>query len=157
MNDFVQNSEISPVDRVTPRPVMAVSAVQPVGHVETEPSAQQDGAKTTAADAQFSAVSEDQLASAAEYARVHARIAKILADLRSSSSDQVASAAAAESAVYALMPPPVIIVPLPPANKNMVERAARLAKDMAAQATYSHAAQAHVKPGTVDQILATVA
>ncbi|WP_336959612.1 hypothetical protein [Sphingobium aquiterrae] len=157
MNDYVQSSEISPIDRVTPRPVAAVSAVQPIGQAVPETPVQREGAKAPATAADFSALSEEQLASAAEYARVHARIAELLADLRSSSSSQAVSADATEGAIVALMPPPVFLVPLPPANRHMVERVAQLAKDMAAQATTSHVAQAHVKPGTVDQILATVA
>lgn len=156
MNDYVQNSEFSPADRATPRPVAAVSAVQPVGQAATGASVQREPAKAPAGAADFSALSEEHLASAAEYARVHARIAEILADLRATSSDQASSAGRAEGEMVALMPPPVIIVPLPPANSDMVERAARLASDMAAQVTTSHLAQAHVKPGTVDQILAMV-
>lgn len=102
-------------------------------------------------------LNDDQLASAAEYASVHARIADILADLRSTNNAKTASVGGAAAEITAMLPAPIIIVPMAPASREQVERAAQLAKSMVERASYAHAAQAHIRPGTADQILATVA
>lgn len=96
------------------------------------------------------AVIDDEVASAAEYAKVHARIADILADLRSGHT--ATSVDAAAESIQSLMPVPIILVPLPPASKEAVEHAALLAKRMADQAVYARAAHAPVSRGTVNQI-----
>ncbi|WP_070157844.1 hypothetical protein [Sphingobium phenoxybenzoativorans] len=161
MNEYQSRSEIAPVDRVT-RKVAAVPSVPAVTQVNADTQAAAvSQAPVTPAPADnavnLAAGSEEQLASAAEYARVHASIADILAGLRAGQSSNTQSNAEAESAITALLPQPVIIVPLPPASKEMVERAVMLAKAMADQAQVTRSAQAHLKPGTVDQILATAA
>jgi hypothetical protein len=93
----------------------------------------------------------DDIAGAAEYVKVHARIADILADLRSQNLDSSVDGAA--SAIDAMMPSPMVFVPLPPASKEAVEQAVTLAKKIAQQASYAHAAQAHIKRAMVDQLL----
>ena len=97
--------------------------------------------------------SEDDLASAAEYAKMHARVADILADLRAEGGE--ASVEAADAAIQTMLPAPIILVPLPPASKEAVESAVMLGKRIAEQAGYAHAAQAHLKRGAVDQILSS--
>jgi len=52
-----------------------------------------------------------------------------------------------------MMPSPMVFVPLPPASKEAVEQAVTLAKKIAQQASYAHAAQAHIKRPMVDQLL----
>ncbi|WHO38260.1 hypothetical protein PMI04_017130 [Sphingobium sp. AP49] len=83
---------------------------------------------------------------------MHAQIADILADMRSGNGTMSVDEAAAS--VQAMIPAPFIFVPLPPATREAVEQAAALAQRIADKAIYAHAAQAHVKRGTVDQILA---
>lgn len=151
MNEYVSRSDLTQVDRVTPRPPSAVPAVQPVAAqqgIDSHSGKLQDGGAAATL-----ARSEDDLASAAEYAKVHARVADILAELRSASTDQAVEGAAAD--IQSLVPAPIILVPLPPASKEAVESAVTLGKRIAEQASYAHAAQAHVKRGTVDQLLST--
>lgn len=155
MNEYLSRSEISPVDRAATRAPGAVTAVQPVA-AGTSATGRDTMSGT---DAQPSAIVDlaaldDEAAGAAEYAKVHARIADILADLRSQSTGM--SIDGADAAVQSMMPAPFIFVPLPPATREAVERAADLAKRIASQASYAHAAQAHLKRGTVDQILSQV-
>lgn len=163
MNDYISRGEIPPIDRTPVRPVASVPAVQPASQTGTDLDATlrqtPEQIKDAAGEgADLSSSSEEQLASAAEYARVHARIADIIADLRSDKGGQTESAIqASESAITSMLPSPIVIIPLPPASKDMVEHAVRVAKDMADQAAYAYAAQAHLKMGTVDQIVASVA
>lgn len=134
-----------------PRAAGAIPAVQPVS--PQQGSERYGGASGEGAAG--NAVAEEDLASAAEYAKVHARVADILADLRSSASST--SVDGAEAEVQSMLPAPIILVPLPPASKEAVESAVELGKRIAEQASYAHAAQAHLKRGTVDQILSTAA
>jgi hypothetical protein len=87
---------------------------------------------------------------------VHASIADILANMRATSSVSASDISEPQQDIQSLLPQPVIIIPLPPASRDMVERAEMLAKDIAGQAVLSRSAQAHVKPGMVEQILAAV-
>ena len=90
--------------------------------------------------------------SAAEYARIHARIADIMAALRTDTGVTVDVAA---TDIQSMLQTPVIIVPLPPASKEALESAAALAKRMADQAHYARMAQAHLRRGTVDHLIST--
>jgi hypothetical protein len=160
MNEYQSRSEIAPVDRVM-RTTPVVSSVPATAQVGADTAAAAVSQASTASlpvgnAVDLAAGSEEQLASAAEYARVHASIADILAGMRAGPSTNTPTADA-ESAITALLPQPVIIIPLPPASKEMVERAEMLAKAMADLAVQTRAAQAHLKPGTVDQILSTAA
>lgn len=154
MNDYASRSEISPVERAAPRAPSAVGAVQPVG-AGASTSGQDDLSATSAPKAAIIdlVALDDEAAGAAEYAKVHARIADILADMRSESGGMSVDGAAA--AVQSMLPAPFIFVPLPPASREAVEQAAALAQRIADKAIYAHAAQAHLKRGTVDQILST--
>lgn len=134
-----------------PRAAGAVPVVQPV---TPQQGAEQHGGASREGAA-GNAVAEEDLASAAEYAKVQARVADILAELRSSGS--TTSVAGAEAKIQSMLPAPVILVPLPPASKEAVESAVGLGKRIAEQASYAQAAQAHLKRGTVDQILSTAA
>lgn len=150
MNEYLSRSELTQVDRVTTRAPAAVPSVTPA--VQPAPSTQnsmQQPGRAPDGEAQPQ-LSEDDLASAAEYAKVHARVADILADLRSS---EAVSVEGAEAEIQSLLPAPIILVPLPPASKEAVESAVTLGKRIAQQASYAHAAQAHLRRGTVDQLL----
>ncbi|WP_303761390.1 hypothetical protein [Sphingobium yanoikuyae] len=158
MNEYFSRSEISPVDRSVVRAPVPAAAVQPVS--ATESATEQGNMSASDARRQESfavdivAVDEDA-AGAAEYARIHAQIADILADMRTGQGD--VSVDGASAAVQAMMPQPFIYIPLPPATREAVEQAADLAKRIAQQASYAYAAQAHVARGTVDQILSASA
>ena len=146
MNEYVSRSELSQVDRVATRAPAAASAVQPPPATQ---SATQQSGRAPEWEAP-SLLSEDDLASAAEYAKVHARVADILAELRSAGATSVEGA---QEEIQSMLPAPMILVPLPPASKEAVESAVTLGKRIAQQASYAHAAQAHLRRGTVDQLL----
>lgn len=153
-------NEIQAVERASRSPVVVPVAASSASLETTITATQAQKLQPIASvTADFSAETpkveiEEQLATAAEYAKVHARIAEIMADLRSGA-PSAAQLAASQQAVQALVPAPIIVVPLPPANKDMVARAELLAKDIAQHAVLARAAQANVRPGLVDQILAT--
>jgi hypothetical protein len=149
MNDYVSRSDLTQVDRVAARAPSAVLPVQPVAARQgrgTQAGQPQDGGPNPS-------LSEDDLASAAEYAKVRARVADILANLRSASA--TATVEAAEAEIQTLLPAPMILVPLPPASKEAIESAVKLGERIAEQASYALAAQSHLKRGTVDQLLST--
>ncbi len=158
MNEYFSRSEISPVDRSVVRAPVPAAAVQPVSATESATEQGNMSASDTRRQESFAvdivAVDEDA-AGAAEYARIHARIADILADMRAGQGG--VSVDGASAAVQAMMPQPFIYIPLPPATREAVEQAADLAKRIAQQASYAYAAQAHVARGTVDQILSASA
>lgn len=161
MNDFVSRSELSPVDRVTARAPSAVASVQIADMQDRKAQAQPPSAAPAPAPAVRDMVSPDrpddeQIASVAEFVSVHARIAGILAGIRADSTSAEAAVDGAAAAIQSMIPAPIIIVPLPPASKEQVEHAALLAQRMAQQASKAHAAQAHLRPGTVDMALSAV-
>lgn len=148
MNDYVSRSDLTPVDRAGVRASSPVQAVQPVA---ASRSAQAPVRDTVQPDPSTNTVIvDDDLASVAEYAEVHARIADILAGLQSSAS----TVNDAAGAIQQMIPRPMVLVPLPPASKEAVEHAAVLAKRIVERASYSHNAQANVARGTVDQVTA---
>lgn len=154
MNEYMSRNELTRVDRVSPRSPSPVSAVQSIA-ANQRPAMQHgngQGGQHPPGDAATS-VSEDDLASAAEYAKMHARVADILADLKAYGGE--VSVEAADAAIQTMLPTPIILVPLPPASKEAVESAVMLGKRIAEQASYAHAAQAHLKRGAVDQILSS--
>ena len=93
------------------------------------------------------------MASVADYARVQARIADILADVDLDRADPAAARASAADRLDALRLP-MVVIPLPPASVDAIERAVSLARDMAKQAALTRAAQANVQAGTIDQMFA---
>lgn len=150
MSDYGSRREVSPIDRATPRALSPVQPVPPASGGRSDREA--PGARTTAPQIDRASIDED-VASAAEYAKVHVEIADILADLRSATNPPSIDAAA--GAIQALMPVPIILVPLPPASKEAVEHAAVVARRMVEQAAYAQMAQSSVNRGTVDQVLAS--
>lgn len=144
MNDYSSRNEVTPVERAGTRP----TAVQPVSALAR--AADHRAGRAPPAAARDLAAIDDNVAGAAEYARVHARIIMILADMRS---DSPPSIDAASQAVQSMLPERSVIVPLPPASKAAVEQAASLARRLVQQSFYAHAAQAHVRRGMVDQLL----
>jgi hypothetical protein len=150
MSDYLSRNEISPVERSATRAPSTVSAVQPVSTAVTVNSNGRSAGSAGNAPSDDPAAEAD-IASSAEYAKVHARIADILADLHSQASGTTVDGAADE--IQSMLPAPQVLVPLPPASKEAVESSIRIAKRIAEQAAYAHAAQANVRRGTVDQIV----
>lgn len=151
MNESLGRNPITAVERTATRATPPVVPVPPANAGDGAGSADlaKSHAALTTARVQ-SQPADDEFASAAEYAKVHARIADILADMRSATPPSVDGAA---SAIESMLPQPIILVPLPPASREAVEHAAALAKRIAQQAGHAHAAQAHVRRGTADQIV----
>lgn len=153
MSDFFSRNELSRVDRSVTRAPSAISAVQPVSPSGT---VRQYGGR--AARAPHPAKDDDApsldgaTASSAEYAKVHARVADILAELGSQSGAITVDGAAKE--IQSMLPEPIVLVPLPPASKEAVESSIRIAKRIAEQASFAHAAQANIQRAVVDQMFA---
>ncbi len=150
MSDYGSRSEVSPIDRAASRALSTVQAVPPASSGRSDREA--PGAHSAAPQIDLASIDED-VASAAEYAKVHVEIADILADLRSATNPPSVEAAA--GAIQAMMPVPIILVPLPPASKEAVEHAAVIARRMVEKAAYAHLAQGSPGRGTVDQLLAS--
>ncbi|MET0249904.1 MAG: hypothetical protein ABW164_09260 [Sphingobium sp.] len=149
MNDYPTRGEISPVDRASVRAPVPLSAVQPAGDAARD--VDRRAAPRASAAPAGAAVVDDDAVSAADYARVRARIADILADLRAQG--RASDLTQAQGAIDAMLPQPLLLVPLPPASKDAVEFAAGLARKIAEQASHALAAQAHLPRGGVDGLL----
>lgn len=159
MNEYVSRSELSPVDRVPARAPSAVASVQIADMQERKAQTSASAMPVRPMASESPALDrpdDQQIASVAEFVSVHARIAGILAGIRSESASSAITVDGAAEAIQSMMPAPIIIVPLPPASKEQVEHAALLAQRMAQQASKAHAAQAHLRPGTVDMALSAV-
>ena len=148
MSDYFPRIELPPVDRTVPRAISSVQAVQPIVAGHSAPSANPD-ARASVPQIDIAGVDED-VASAAQYVEIYARIADILADLDSSGSVDGAA-----QSINAMLPRPIVLVPLPPASREAIEHAAVVARRMVDRAAYSHAAQAYLPRGVVDQIVAS--
>ncbi len=151
MNDFVPRIDAIAPDRAAAvRVAPAAPAVAPVA--ASAQTADGTGIGTGANGGEEAR--REHMASAADYARVQARIADILARISTSMADPHVAQAEAEASIEQLRPEPTVIIPMLPASKEAVERAIELARSMAEQAALTRSAQSHVKAGTVDQILA---
>ncbi|WP_150294755.1 hypothetical protein [Sphingobium estronivorans] len=148
MNDYFSRSELPPVERSNTR---APAAVPPVAPVSGAALMRRQGGSASQAATDDPASPEGRIASSAEYARVHARIAGILAELSTQGSTATVDGAAEE--IQSMLPSPQVLVPLPPASKEAVESSIRIARRIAEQAALAHAAQAHMGRGAVDQIV----
>jgi hypothetical protein len=91
---------------------------------------------------------------AANYARIQADIADVIARFDPPPTRNVSDkAAAATQALVDLMPQPVLVLPMPPADPHMIAFVAQVAQSMASQAAMARAAQARVSAGVVDQVI----
>lgn len=151
MNDYPSRSEISPIDCAASRVSAPVSAVQAVSDAARDVRRDVAPRPSVAIASESSPALDDDAISAADYARVRARIAEILAGLRAQG--KVSDLGQAQDAIDAMLPRPLFLVPLPPASKDAVEFAAGLARKIAEQASHAFAAQAHLPRGAVDGLL----
>lgn len=155
MSDFLsRSSEITPVDRSATRAPSPVAAIRAAGAKGSD----LDNAPRRGFNRDNAPITVDEeLAGAAEYAQMQARIADILAELRDRSDGANAAVADADAAIRSLMPVPVVIIPPAPADKTELELAVGLAERITQQRAQAIAAHAVVRPGTVEGMLASAA
>jgi len=148
MNEFVPRIDAVSADRA-----IAVRPVQPVAAVQAAAASGQSVAGGNANADSGEQARREHMASASDYARVHARIADILADVDAAKDHP---AATLQNIVDRLevARQPVVIIPMPPASIEQIERAVALAKDMVKHAALTRAAQANVPTGAVDKLMA---
>jgi hypothetical protein len=146
MNDFLaRNSNIQP-SRTAEMASRAVAETQASGQTPSRQGGQTPGSPVLAGDPDI----DQQLSSAAEVAEAQAKIAALLSELDAAPIDS----ASLEARIEALLPRPTIIVPMPPASRDVVERAIEIAESIRAAAALSLAAQANVDNGTAEGSLA---
>jgi hypothetical protein len=160
MNEFLPRTEpVAPVGGAPERLSAGVRAVASVADTASPADAAAGSARAPRAragrDGAFAVVDDDRVRAVSAYAEVHARIITVLADLQAQSApDRAASLAAAEGSLLSLMPQPTVVVPLPPANREMVEFVAQVTQSIARQAAQTRAAQSGVSPAMVDAAVA---
>lgn len=148
MYDFVPRIDSSATDvSAASRVVAPVSPVQPAASLAGSASDAGVGADSGAE------ARRQHMASAADYARVHARISQILAEMDSALSS-IPSQQMAASQMDGMLPQSTVIVPLPPATSESMERAIQIAQNMARQAALARSSHSGINSGTVSQILA---
>lgn len=147
MNDYLSRRDLPPVELTVPR-AAPVQSVQPVSTVASAGGRERGIGQESAA---FAGQADGDIATAAEYAEVHARISGILADLKSAVVSM--DVTDAQLAIDATMPKPIVLIPLPPASREAMEYAADVAKRMVQMASYTHAAHNPVQRGAVQQLL----
>lgn len=147
MNDFLaRNSNIQP-SRTAERAGKAVLETQ----ASNQTGSRRDGdARAGQPDADL----EQQLSTAAEVAEAQAKVAALLSELGMMQDAAAIDADALEAQIVGLMPRPMVIVPLPPANRDAVERAVQIAETIRASAVLALATQANVESGVVEGVLA---
>ncbi|MBO9576716.1 MAG: hypothetical protein J7494_13350 [Sphingobium sp.] len=140
MTDFLPRTE--PVASVVSATERGFSGVRgPAAAAPTAPNADADAHQ----DAQLT----ERSAAVANYAKLQADIADVVARLEPPRST-VADAGDADQQLLALMPQPVVVLPLPPTDQKMIEFVAQVAQSLASQAALARAAQASVSPATVE-------
>ena len=129
-----------------------VPAIPAINAIERTPvvrpiSASETPRGRTEADANQAAILADRSAeAAADYARIQADIADVLASIQPPVPKGSDPAAMADQAAAALTPNPVIILPLPPTDPQIVAFVAQVAQSVAQQAGRTRAAQANMTP-----------
>ena len=103
----------------------------------------------TSMSASVSELSSARSSGAADYAKIKAGIADVVARIEPSST-RTLEPAHAEQALMALMPQPVIMLPMPPADPAMIAFVAQVAQSMATMAAQTRAAQANATPLVVE-------
>lgn len=145
MNEFLPRTEPaapidSAMDRASARAIAPVSPAAPgTGAASGSPDPRRPARGEAGA---FAVVDDDRTRAAADYAKVHARIVTVLADLDApSASAGAASLALAEKSLLSLIPQPAVVLPLPPANRDMVAFVVQVTQSIARQAAQTRAAQ----------------
>ncbi|MCW2410254.1 MULTISPECIES: hypothetical protein [unclassified Sphingobium] len=137
MNEFLPRAgAVTPVTSATERSPLAVPAV-------SQSRAMHGGAEGETSRAALLR-DRERSAAAADYARIHAEIADVLAHIQPSARNSESSVELADRAIVALMPSPVVMLPMPPTDEQMVTFVANVAQAVARQAGLAQAAQASV-------------
>ncbi|MBT2186475.1 hypothetical protein [Sphingobium nicotianae] len=92
----------------------------------------------------------ERTSAAADYAKLKADIADVLAGIPSDRVGGSEAAQKAERSIVALMPDPIVVLPLPPADPMIVAFVAQVAQTIARQTAQTRAAQAHATPIIVE-------
>jgi hypothetical protein len=127
-----------------------VSATERGPAVVRLPAAEQEARKQTEAPKPKAPPSARRAAAAADYARIRADIADVLANIAPSHDASRATVEKADDALMALMPQPVIVLPLPPTDPHIVAFVAQVAQSLAEKAAQTRAAQANAAPEVVE-------
>ena len=137
MNEFLpRTAPISPATNAQDRGAAMVRAVG---------SARSTG-NDAQGDAPFAANPLYRASAAADYAKIQADIADVLASIKPSTASSSNAASDANNALVAMMPNPVVVLPLPPTDATMVAFVAQVAQSLALQAAQARAAQAVATP-----------
>lgn len=136
MNEFLpRTAPISPATNAQDRGAAMVGAIS--------------SAKSTGNDAQgeasFAIAQPYRTSAAADYAKIQADIADVLASIKPSAAP-ASAANDANNAILAMMPNPVVMLPMPPTDAKMVAFVAQVAQSLALQAAQARAAQAVATP-----------
>ncbi|MBO9576006.1 MAG: hypothetical protein J7494_09740 [Sphingobium sp.] len=102
------------------------------------------------ANAQQDAQLTERSAAMANYAKVQADIADVVARFDPPPANPAQAAQEADASIMALMPQPVVMLPLPPTDQDMIDFVAQVAQSVAGQAAMARAAHARVSPALVD-------
>lgn len=142
MNEFLPRAgAVTPVTSATERSPIAVRAVSDARAMQNE----------SGGDAPVAHLRDhERSAAAADYARIHAEIADVLAHIQPFARNSESSARTADQAILSLMPNPVVMLPMPPTDEQMVAFVAQVAQAVARQAAQAQAAQGSVTPIMVE-------
>lgn len=96
----------------------------------------------TDAEAQADPQLSERSATTANYAKLQADIADVVAQFDPPHDNAADLADKANRDLVALMPQPVVVLPLPPTDQSMIDFVAQVAQSVASQAAMARAAQA---------------
>lgn len=150
MNEFVPRIEPTAAERIAPARAAAPVATVP----QVDGAAQAAGQTDVNADDRREQARQEARASVADYTKVRTQIADIMAELSAARTPAPQARAQAERALNGMMPPPVVLIPMPPASRDVLEHAVRVANEIAQQANLARAAQANATPSLVEHVLA---
>lgn len=114
------------------------------------PAAEREASKQAEAAKLKEPASARRAAAAADYARIRADIADVLANIAPPHDAGGATVENADDALMALMPQPVIVLPLPPTDPHIVAFVAQVAQSLAEKAAQTRAAQANAASEVVE-------
>jgi len=132
-------------------PVASVSATDRALSGLRSPAAPVPGVNAADAEAQADPQLSAKSATTANYAKLQADIADVVAQFDPPHDNPAQLTDQADKALMALMPQPVVVLPLPPTDQHMIDFVAQVAQSVASQAAMARAAQeANVSPALTD-------
>jgi hypothetical protein len=158
MNEYLPRSEpvssvASSMERGSRRlnSAEAVTATSPVADDQALMKDRKPAAAAAPVPLDSTTLPSDDAAAAADVARVHQRIADILANLRNQSGASAVNTS--NSQLQSLVSEPVVLLPMPPTSREAIEFAEQLAKSMIQQAAMARVAQTSPRAAAVDQLI----